>query len=376
MNKITKTALSIVVALALVVSSISYTASAQADDAKTAEIVVSYYASGWALKPETVKVAADLSDKYAEQIGFNDTGDQPTIFDALIATHIEVFGEDFETEAGEYLQVSEAGWITTMFGMDGSSAGYNHNGQSAYALDTDLEDKDIVDFFFYEDTTSWSDKYTSFGSIRKNVNVGEQLKLTASGSGYDSQFNTVTELVPNVIVSVNGTEYGKTDANGEITVSFDKEGEYLVLMESIEEEGYYIPSYCIVNVTEKQEITTVDETTTTENITTVDETTTPQETTTIPTIKKVSVKSVKNSKKGKAKISIKKLSNISGYQYKYSTSKKFKKATVKNSSKTSLTTKKIKKGKTVYVKVRAYVKANGTKYYGAWSKVKKVKIKK
>ncbi len=36
----------------------------------------------------------------------------------------------------------------------------------------------------------------------------------------------------------------------------------------------------------------------------------------------------------------------------------------------------LKKGKTYYVRVRAYQKADGRKYYGNWSKVKKVKIKK
>jgi len=36
----------------------------------------------------------------------------------------------------------------------------------------------------------------------------------------------------------------------------------------------------------------------------------------------------------------------------------------------------LKKGKTYYVKVRAYRKMNGKTYYGSYSSVKKVKIKK
>ena len=35
----------------------------------------------------------------------------------------------------------------------------------------------------------------------------------------------------------------------------------------------------------------------------------------------------------------------------------------------------ITKGKTYYIRVRAYKTVNGTKYYGAWSKVKSIKCK-
>ncbi len=66
-------------------------------------------------------------------------------------------------------------------------------------------------------------------------------------------------------------------------------------------------------------------------------------------------------------------SHVKGYQIQYSTSKKFKsgvkQAKIKKKTKVSYKSKKIKKGKTYYVRVRAY-KGN---LYGAWSK--KVKIK-
>ena len=68
----------------------------------------------------------------------------------------------------------------------------------------------------------------------------------------------------------------------------------------------------------------------------------------------------------------------SGYEIQCCTSKKFKKnvtkVTVKKSKKTA-TVKKLKAGKTYYVRIRAYSKVNGTKYYGAWSKVQKVQVK-
>ena len=47
-----------------------------------------------------------------------------------------------------------------------------------------------------------------------------------------------------------------------------------------------------------------------------------------------------------------------------------------NIKKTTVTIKKLDKKETYWVKARAYKVVNGSKKYGAWSKVKKVKIKK
>ena len=68
---------------------------------------------------------------------------------------------------------------------------------------------------------------------------------------------------------------------------------------------------------------------------------------------------------------------MTGYQVKYSTSKKFTKSTTKTIGvkTTSKTVKSLKKGKTYYVKVRTYKTVKGTKYYSGYSAVKKIKIK-
>lgn len=67
----------------------------------------------------------------------------------------------------------------------------------------------------------------------------------------------------------------------------------------------------------------------------------------------------------------------SGYEIQCSTSAKFKKNVTKVAVKKSKTTKtvtKLESGKTYYVRIRAYSKVNGVKYYGLWSKVKKIKV--
>lgn len=90
------------------------------------------------------------------------------------------------------------------------------------------------------------------------------------------------------------------------------------------------------------------------------------------------VPTAKNSKSKQLAVSVKKVTGAAGYQFTYATDKKFKagKKSV-TSTKPSATIKKLKKGKTYYVKVRAYkYDSKKNKVYGSYSKVKKVTIKK
>ncbi len=68
-------------------------------------------------------------------------------------------------------------------------------------------------------------------------------------------------------------------------------------------------------------------------------------------------------------------SSVTGYQIKYARNKKFKSAKKKSSKYIYATIKKLKKKKKYFVKVRSYVKIGSKKYYGAWSTVKKCKVK-
>ena len=108
----------------------------------------------------------------------------------------------------------------------------------------------------------------------------------------------------------------------------------------------------------------------------------PSAPTTAPkaTVKKpAKVKGVtaKSKKKKTMTISFKKLKNVSSYQISYSMNKKWKKAktvAVKKSVSKKVI-KKLKSKKLYYVRVRALRKSGSKKMYGAWSTVKKVKIK-
>ena len=126
----------------------------------------------------------------------------------------------------------------------------------------------------------------------------------------------------------------------------------------------------------------------------VDETTTKAPTTTVctteetvSTMNKNNVKlakaKVKSATKKKAdkkvKIILKKIKGAQKYQIQISKSKNFKKKLVKKTVKKvkfTLKSKKIKNKKKLYVRARAMCVVNKKKYYGKWSKAKKIKIKK
>ncbi len=115
-----------------------------------------------------------------------------------------------------------------------------------------------------------------------------------------------------------------------------------------------------------------------------------------PAIKKI----IRGNNSKKVKVIYEKVKGVSGYQIKYSTSKKFTKNTTKtitvkrikrivsktdnvkksiaNTTKQKTTKKTITKLKanTYYFKVRAYKIVNGKTYYSEWSKVRKTIVKK
>ncbi|MCD7887369.1 MAG: leucine-rich repeat protein [Clostridiales bacterium] len=91
----------------------------------------------------------------------------------------------------------------------------------------------------------------------------------------------------------------------------------------------------------------------------------------------VSVSSAKNSAKKTITVKWKKNAKASGYQLYISPTSDFSSGTKQvYYTGTSYKITGLTKGKTYYVKVRAYKTVSGTKYYSAWSSSKKVKISK
>lgn len=100
------------------------------------------------------------------------------------------------------------------------------------------------------------------------------------------------------------------------------------------------------------------------------------------TIKPKTVKTTSLKKAAAGKLTLKWKSHktqTTGFQIRYSTTKSFKSGTYKSvtlskKSATSKTVSKLKKGKTYYVKIRAYKTVDGKKIYSSWSTARKVKV--
>lgn len=92
---------------------------------------------------------------------------------------------------------------------------------------------------------------------------------------------------------------------------------------------------------------------------------------------KVKKPTLKNVKGKKMSVTYKKVTGAKGYQIVYSTNAKFKGAKKTTASALNKSIKGLKKGKTYYVKVRAYkLDSLNNKIYGSYSSVSKIKIKK
>ncbi|MCM1160865.1 MAG: lectin like domain-containing protein [Roseburia sp.] len=95
--------------------------------------------------------------------------------------------------------------------------------------------------------------------------------------------------------------------------------------------------------------------------------------------KKVNIKSLSAIGNKKLKLTWKRNKTASGYQIQLALNKKFtkgiKNVNISKNSTTSKTISKLKKGKWYYVRIRAYKKVGGKKYYGKYGGIKKIRVK-
>ena len=92
-------------------------------------------------------------------------------------------------------------------------------------------------------------------------------------------------------------------------------------------------------------------------------------------ISKAKITKIKKNSSKKVSVKLKKIKDVNGYQIKISMTKKFKGKGTKSfiSKKNTISIKKLKIGNTYFVKARGYKIVDGVKYYGKWSKIKKIK---
>lgn len=119
----------------------------------------------------SLSVSSDLSDKY----GFSDSvTDGVSALDALIAAHVQKYGESFTKDsAGEYLTVDENGAVTEMFDQTaayGTGIAVKCVIQETSAAALEVKSGETIAFFCYTDAAK-SDKAVRFSTSSKAANA-------------------------------------------------------------------------------------------------------------------------------------------------------------------------------------------------------------
>ncbi len=268
--------------LFLVLGTICVPSLAQEDDFITILIAAQKDGAFFAV-PQTLTVYDGLAESYGYAMPEKDHNDEPvdgiTFFDALVAFHQRLYGDDFTKEnAKNYLNVSDSGFISKAFSLSAASTSFFIN--SAYPADKEgmgyssttavLSDGDVVEFWFYQDTSFWSDAYASFNTRNLSVNVGESFDLTlyateafgcimasdlapVDGTDEENTFLTINPVendgsIGEALTDDEGHEL-VFDENGHVTLSFSEAGTYIVTAQGfVDEDAPIVAPFCIVTV--------------------------------------------------------------------------------------------------------------------------------
>ena len=384
MNKFTKKILSVVMALAMILSTMTVTF---AEDAKTIQVTMTIerltIGQGFLVEPITVEVEA----------GEGEEG--PTVKDVLekVAQECNIYLNSSIEQSGYSLNsISYADTgvlnipqkILDMPSIDvnyGEGANYHYDAPTNTSINALFEDERKLGSFSYNDMAGWmyvlnnSSNVSGMGS--QPVNDGDVVRVQFSvyGYGVDLGFESYYDNIETLQLANKDKlikQVAGVDAEGEYKDARAAAMEVLEKYDATQEEV----NQALADLGYVEETTEPEKTqpATTEEQTTIAPTT--GQITTSVKLARAKINKLTNVKKYKVKIKVNKVTGANGYQYRYAINKKFKKSKVKITTKRTFTTKKLSKNVRCYVKVRAYVKVNGKRNFGKWSKVKSIKVKK
>ncbi len=219
-------------------------------------ITVSAQNNGEFILPKTVVY---LPKNYADHFGFEADGNF-SAFDALVAVHSLTENEFTPDTVGDYLDFSQSGYLSKIFGIETSGFGFCVNGgqpNDGVLVESDyenyytgytisqavLEDGDDVEFYFYLDDYAM-DYYTYFTSEGERIGelhaeIDEEIVLGLEGyciGWYGCNQNIEDTILPMseaiIYIDMNDGEglvpYNFTDENGNVTLTFSEDGVYTV----------------------------------------------------------------------------------------------------------------------------------------------------
>lgn len=174
---------------------------------------------------------------------------QVSVLDALLCAHEAVYGAAFTKDTMSSYFGGSSSFVSKIFGVDGSIS-YAVNDRlpvgpkyDGYAINEyALSEGDDVYFFIYA-SPYYGDYLSYFDKKQLTVNAGEEVTLTLSGymameqmgtPGKDTRPITTMENIEGAEIDLLDEKYkfgdflGLTDAEGKVTLKFDKAGTYYV----------------------------------------------------------------------------------------------------------------------------------------------------
>ena len=158
-----------------------------------------------------------------------------TFHEALVAVHKAYNSEEgYSGSSGQY------GFsVTKVWGVEngGSYLFYdNDEGLSTGVDGAEVNNGDYLTASVMVDTNSYSDWYSTFDAKEKTTETGSTVSLTLKGHlgmAYEPEDMNYVALPGITVKDTNGTEYGKTDANGKVNLTFSKAGTYVITADGV-----------------------------------------------------------------------------------------------------------------------------------------------
>lgn len=150
---------------------------------------------------------------------------------------------------GDYSK-SSSNYLAKLWGTTSGVGGYYVNDSIVNAnLYSEIQNGDRIAAFTYADTSGWSDSYAFFNRSNTYVATGGALKLMLRGSTWNGTSPIIgaqLELINSATGTKTNIDGRTTDASGGVSLSFNTEGKYCV--SAAPASGHMTAPVCKVNV--------------------------------------------------------------------------------------------------------------------------------